>query len=125
MAQSLENKYNSNGSGLGYPNNPAQPIPAGAGPSAAAKLSTMHNEYSFIGDPNALAVSPRFDNTGRPLMERTPQPTELRPGNGPQNDRAAGAGFNIFKANSTYDDFILNQNLGPGFDINRLRDNLL
>ena len=120
MAQSLENKYLSNGSGLGYPQNPAQPIPTGVGPSPAATGSTMHKEYSYIGDPNALAVAPRYDNTGRPLMERTPQPTELQPGNGPHNDLAAGAGFNTYRANSTYDDFVLSQ--GGATIIDRLRD---
>ena len=121
MAQSLENKFNSNGSGLGYPVSPASPGPNGSS-LTAARLSTQHKEYSYIGDPNMLAVQPRYDNVGRPLGERTPQPTELQPGNGPQNDRAAAAGFNTYRANSTYDDFILGQG---GVDINRLRDNQL
>ncbi len=122
MAQSLENKFNSNGSGLGYPVSPASPQPVGSS-NTAAKLSTMHKEYSYIGDPNMLAVQPRYDNVGRPLGERTPQPTELQPGNGPQNDRAAGAGFNTYGANSTYDDFVLAQ--GGANIVDRLRDNLL
>ena len=43
MAQSLENKFESAGSILGYPNNPAQPIATQSGPSAAAKTSTIHD----------------------------------------------------------------------------------
>ena len=119
--KSIENRFKSDGSGLGYPVSPASPQPVGSS-NAAAKLSTMHKEYSYIGDPNMLAVQPRYDNVGRGIAERTPQPTELQPGNGPQNDRAAAAGFNTYRANSTYDDFILGQG---GVDINRLRDNQL
>lgn len=122
MAQSLENKYNSNGSGLGYPVSPASPQPVGSS-LTAARLSTMHKEYSYIGDPNMLAVTPRYDNAGGASgATALPSPTELQPGNGPQNDRAAAAGFNTYRANSTYDDFILSQG---GVDINRLRDNQL
>jgi len=123
MAQSLENKFNSNGSGLGYPVSPASPGPNGSS-LTAARLSTQHKEYSYIGDPNMLAVQPRYDNAGGASGPTAlPSPTELQPGNGPQNDRAAGAGFNTYGANSTYDDFILAQ--GGADIVNRLRDNLL
>ena len=122
MAQSLENKFLANGSGLGYPVSPASPTPVGSS-NTEAKLSTQHFQYSYIGDPNMLSVKPRYDNAGGASgPSALPSPTTLQPGNGPQNERAPLAGFNTHNSNQTYDDFVLAQG---GTDINRLRDNQL
>ena len=67
MAQSLENKFLTNGSGLGFPNNPTQPIPAGVGPSPAAKGSTLHDLYSYDGNPNSSKLL-----TALPISSATP-----------------------------------------------------
>ena len=107
MAQSLRNKYESNGSVLGYPNNPSQPINTGIGPSAAAKGSTLHDLYSYDGNPISTDVSPRYGNVGNPVA--LPSPTKLQAFTGPQNGVAAGAGFNTYNSNNTYDTFILGQ----------------
>ena len=110
MAQSLENKFESNGSVLGYPNNPAQPVSTPGGIGAAVKSSTMHDLYSYDGNPIAGDVSPRFDNAGGASGNVSlPSPTGLQPFTGPQNGVAAGAGFNTYNNNSTYDSFILGQ----------------
>ena len=109
MSQSLENKFLTNGSGLGFPNNPAQPIPAGVGPSAADKLSTLHDLYSYDGNPNSSKVDPRFLNTSETGIASLPAPTGLQVFTGPQNTGAAAAGFNQYSSLSTYDTFILGQ----------------
>ena len=107
MAQSLENKYRAGGSVLGYPNNPTQKVATGVGPSPQAVGSTIHNQYSYDGNPIAADVAPRFENVGppRPL----PSPTELQAFKGPQNTGAAAAGFRNYNNQSTYDDFVLAQ----------------
>ena len=107
MAQSLENKFESAGSILGYPNNPAQPIATQSGPSAAAKTSTIHDLYSYDGNPPANVAAPRFENTG--TSQPLPEPTRLQQFTGPRNDLAAGAGFNQYNSETTYDSFILAQ----------------
>jgi|TARA_R110000782_G_scaffold248566_1_gene335546 hypothetical protein len=109
MAQSLENKFLTNGSGLGFPNNPTQPIPAGVGPSPAAKGSTLHDLYSYDGNPNSSKVDPRFINTSKTGVASLPAPTGLQVFTGPSNLLAAGAGFNQYSSLSTYDTFILGQ----------------
>tara|TARA_R110002060_G_scaffold29968_4_gene40432 strand:- start:1829 stop:2170 length:342 start_codon:yes stop_codon:yes gene_type:complete len=107
MAQSLENKFKGNGSILGYPNNPAQPVPALTGPSPQAVGSTIHDLYSYDGNPPADVAAPRFENTGEnnPL----PSPTQLQAFTGPQNTLASAAGFRSYNNQSTYDDFVLAQ----------------
>ena len=109
MAQSLRNKYESNGSVLGYPNNPSQPINTGIGPSAAAKGSTLHDLYSYDGNPKSPSVSPRFINTSRTGLADLPSPTKLQAFTGPSNLLAAGAGFNQYNNQNTYDSFLLGQ----------------
>ena len=96
MAQSLENKFKGGGSVLGYPNNPVQPVG-----------STIHNLYSYDGNPPANVAAPRFENTGEnnPL----PSPTQLQAFTGPQNTLASAAGFRNYNNQSTYDDFVLSQ----------------
>ena len=107
MAQSLENKYNAGGSRLGYPNNPSQKVATGVGPTPQAVGSTIHNQYSYDGNPIAADAAPRFENAGpmRPL----PEPTQLQAFTGPQNTRSAAAGAKNYNNQSTYDDFILAQ----------------
>jgi hypothetical protein len=107
MAQSLENKFNSGGSVLGYPNNPSQPTPEGTGPSPQAVGSTIHNLYSYDGNPPADVAAPRFENTGENIP--LPSPTQLQAFTGPQNTGAAAAGFRNYNNQSTYDDFVLAQ----------------
>ena len=109
MAQSLENRFETNGSGLGFPNNPAQPIATQQGPSAAAKLSTLHDLYSYDGNPNSSKVDPRFLNTSETGVASLPAPTGLQVFTGPQNTGAAAAGFNQYSSENTYDTFILGQ----------------
>ena len=110
MAQSLENKFESNGSVLGYPNNPSQPTSTPGGISVRDKLSTMHDLYSYDGNPISADVSPRFDNAGGASGNvALPSPTGLQQFTGPQNGVAAGAGFNTYNSNNTYDSFILGQ----------------
>ena len=108
MAQSLKLKFESQGSTLAYPISPADPQPQAPSPSQA---STMHNQFSLNGNPDALGVIPRYDNTGENSLNNV-SPTKLQPFGGPQNNLAAAAGFNIYKQNSTYDDFIITQGLG-------------
>ena len=106
MAQSLKNRFElGGGSRLGYPNNPTQPVETGVGPSAEALSSTIHDLYSYDGNPIAADVAPRFENVGppRPL----PSPTQLQAFTGPQNLGAAAAGFRSYNNQSTYDSFVL------------------
>jgi hypothetical protein len=107
MAQSLENKFESNGSILGYPNNPSQPTSTPGAISVKDRLSTMHDLYSYDGNPISADVSPRYGNVGNPVA--LPSPTKLQAFTGPQNGVAAGAGFNTYNSNNTYDSFILGQ----------------
>ena len=108
MAQSLENRFKTGGgSRLGYPNNPVQPVAAGVGPSAEALASTIHDLYSYDGNPIAADVAPRYENVGPP--KPLPSPTELQVFTGPQNTGAAAAGFRNYNNQSTYDDFVLAQ----------------
>jgi|TARA_R110000744_G_scaffold153926_1_gene268474 hypothetical protein len=107
MAQSLENKFESKGSVLGYPNNPTQPIAAGVGPSPEAVGSTIHDQYSYDGNPPSNVAAPRYANVGNPTS--LPEPTQLQAFTGPQNGRAAGAGFNTYNSQNTYDSFVLSQ----------------
>lgn len=107
MAQSLRNKFDSEGSRLGYPISPASPQPMAPSPSLP---STMHNQYSLNMDPAEILVSPRYDNTGTTVPY--PQPTKLKPLGGPSNNLAAAAGFEVYNNQQTYDDFILNQGAG-------------
>ncbi len=107
MAQSLRNKFDSEGSRLGYPISPASPQPMAPSPSLP---STMHNQYSLNMDPAEISVSPRYDNTGTTVPY--PQPTKLKPLGGPSNNLAAAAGFEVYNNQQTYDDFILNQGAG-------------
>ena len=107
MAQSLENKFASNGSILGYPNNPAQPLVPGTGPSPEAVGSTIHNQYSYDGNPPSNVAAPRYSNVGNPTS--LPEPTSLQPFTGPQNGVAAGAGFNTYNSQNNYDSFVLSQ----------------
>jgi len=107
MAQSLRNKFDSEGSRLGYPISPASPQPMAPSPSLP---STMHNQYSLNKNPLETSVSPRYDNTGTTVSY--PSPTKLQPFGGPANNLAAGAGFEVYNNQQTYDDFILNQGAG-------------
>ena len=107
MAQSLRNKFDSEGSRLGYPISPASPQPMAPSPSLP---STMHNKYSLENDPSELLVSPRYDNTGTTVPY--PDPTKLSPLRGPSNNLSAAAGFEVYNNQQTYDDFILNQGAG-------------
>ena len=100
MAQSLRNKFDSEGSRLGYPISPASPQPMAPSPSLP---STMHNQYSLNMDPAEILVSPRYDNTGTTVPY--PQPTKLKPLGGPSNNLAAAAGFEVYNNQQTYDDF--------------------
>jgi len=107
MAQSLENKFKKGGSVLGYPNNPAQPVPALSGPSTADMQSTMHDLYSYDGNPPESVAAPRYENTGK--NDPLPSPTQLQAFTGPKNTGAQAAGFRNYNNQSTYDDFILSQ----------------
>ena len=108
MAQSLENKFKKGGSVLGYPNNPAQPVPALSGPSTAVMQSTMHDLYSYDGDPKF--PTPTYANTGESnRYPGTVSPTQLQAFTGPKNTGASAAGFRNYNNQSTYDDFILSQ----------------
>ena len=107
MAQSLENKFDKNGSVLGFPNNPSQPVAQLSGPSTADMKSTLHDLYSYDGNPISSDVSPRYGNVGNPVA--LPSPTKLQAFTGPQNGVAAGAGFNTYNSENTYDTFILGQ----------------
>ena len=118
MAQSLRNKYLSNGSRLGYPNNPSQPQETGIGPSTAAVKSTLHDLYSYDGNPTINQVEPRFDNTGG--ITKLPSPTQLQSFTGPSNLLAAGAGFNQYNNRSTYDSFVLAQGAGVEGFVDRI-----
>jgi len=114
MAQSLENKFKGNGSVLGYPNNPAQPVPALTGPSPQAVGSTIHNLYSYDGNPPENVAAPRYENTGK--NDPLPSPTQLQAFTGPQNTLASAAGFRNYNNQSTYDDFVLAQGATDGVD---------
>jgi|TARA_R110002012_G_C11657047_1_gene611830 hypothetical protein len=117
MGQSLENKFNSNGSRLGYPNNPSQPNAALSGPSVEAQLSTLHDLYSYDGNPLASDVDPRFANVNKKSgVAPLPEPTQLQAFTGPKNDLASGAGFTQYNNQKTYDDHILNQGATDGVD---------
>ena len=108
MAQSLENKFKKGGSVLGYPNNPAQPVPTLSGPSTADMQSTMHDLYSYDGDPKF--PTPTYANTGESnRYPGTVSPTQLQAFTGPKNTGASAAGFRNYNNQSTYDDFILSQ----------------
>jgi hypothetical protein len=107
MAQSLENKFESNGSVLGYPNNPSQPTSTPGSISVEDRQSTIHDLYSYDGNPIASAARPRYNNAGPPVS--LPSPTSLQQFTGPQNGVAAGAGFNTYNSENTYDSFILGQ----------------
>jgi len=113
MAQSLENKFKSGGSVLGYPNNPTQPIPTGV-VSVHDRLSSLHDLYSYDGAPPASDVSPIFPNTRLEGVTQLPEPTQLQAFTGPQNTGAAAAGFETYNNQQTYDDFILNQGSQDG-----------
>ena len=97
--KSLENRFNSDGSRLGYPISPSDP----QGIASALDGSTMHDQYSYDGNPNSSDVTPRRGTT--PL----PSSTKLQAFNGPKNDVASGAGFNQYNSETTYDDYILDQ----------------
>ena len=72
--------------------------------------STMHDLYSYDGNPISADVSPRLTNAGGASGNVSlPSPTGLQPFTGPQNGVAAGAGFNTYNSNNTYDSFILGQ----------------
>ena len=114
MAQSLENKFKKGGSVLGYPNNPAQPVPALSGPSTADMQSTMHDLYSYDGNPPENVAAPRYENTGK--NDPLPSPTQLQAFTGPQNTLASAAGFRNYNNQSTYDDFVLSQGATDGVD---------
>ena len=102
--KSLENRFNSDGSRLGVPVSPSDP----QGIASALDRSTMHDQYSYDGNPNSSEVTPRRGNTGN---GETPLPssTKLQAFNGPKNDVASGAGFNQYNSETTYDDYILDQ----------------
>ena len=115
MAQSLENQFNQNGSRLGYPNNPAQPVAPGTSLQPGIRTSTLHDLYSYDGDPLASDVSPRFENAnGFTGMASLPEPSKLQAFTGPKNDLASGAGAEQYNNQKTYDDFILNQGSKDG-----------
>ena len=118
MAQSLRNKFLSNGSRLGYPNNPAQPQETGIGPSSADRLSTLHDLYSYDGTPDV--PGPRFPNSTRKGVGPLPSPTDLQAFTGPSNLLAAGAGFNQYNNRSTYDSFVLAQGAGVEGFVDRI-----
>jgi|TARA_B110000908_G_scaffold169378_1_gene226411 hypothetical protein len=63
MATSLLNKYNAGGNPLARPGSPSTPA------TPNFEVSTLHDEYSLDGDPNALAV--------RPTNGSLPAPTSL------------------------------------------------
>tara|TARA_R100001377_G_C3168529_1_gene102191 strand:+ start:536 stop:907 length:372 start_codon:yes stop_codon:yes gene_type:complete len=108
MSQSLKNKFESNGSRLGYPNNPVEPVRQLSGPSAEDMASTLHDLYSYDGNP--IAPTPTYSNTGKPnRYPGTIAPTQLQAFTGPQNNLAAGAGFRTYNNRETYDSFILGQ----------------
>ena len=114
MAQSLENKYESGGSRLGYPNNPSQAVPALSGPSTRDMQSTLHDLYSYDGNPLASDVN-QYENVNNKMgTAPLPEPTRLPPFTGPKNDLASGAGFTQYNNQSTYDDFILAQGSKDG-----------
>ena len=113
MGQSLENQFNQNGSRLGYPNNPAQPEVPGSSLQPGVRSSTLHDLYSYDGDPNF--PTPTYANTGE--LNRYPgtvSPTQLQAFTGPKNDLASGAGAEQYNNQKTYDDFILNQGSKDG-----------
>tara|TARA_R100000541_G_scaffold40212_1_gene47850 strand:- start:2248 stop:2634 length:387 start_codon:yes stop_codon:yes gene_type:complete len=115
MAQSLENKFKGGGSALGYPNNPSQPVEQLSGPSAADLQSTLHDLYSYDGNPKF--PTPIYPNTGKPnRYPGTISPTQLQAFTGPQNTGAAAAGFRNYNNQSTYDDFVLAQGATDGVD---------
>ena len=113
MAQSLENKFKGGGSRLGYPNNPTQPIPTGV-VSVHDRLSSLHDLYSYDGDPLASDVAPRYPNVKKDGLAKLPEPTQLQAFTGPQNDLASLAGAEQYNNQKTYDDFILNQGSKDG-----------
>jgi len=107
-SQSLKNKFEANGSRLGYPNNPIEPVRQLSGPSAEDMASTLHDLYSYDGNP--IAPTPTYPNTGKPnRYPGTVSPTQLQAFTGPQNGLAAGAGFRVYNNQNTYDTFILGQ----------------
>ena len=114
MAKSLENRFNQDGSNLGYPNNPAQPRVVGSSLVSGIRQSSLHDLYSYDGDPLASDVAPRFDNTREEGIAELPSPTRLQAFTGPKNDLASGAGFEQYNNQQTYDDFILNQGSKDG-----------
>ena len=117
MAQSLENQFNQNGSRLGYPNNPAQPIAPGTSLQSGLRTSTLHDLYSYDGNPLASDVDPRFANVNKKSgVAPLPEPTQLQAFTGPKNDLASGAGFTQYNNQKTYDDHILNQGATDGVD---------
>ena len=104
MAQSLENKFNSDGSRLGYPVSPSDP----QGIASELPQSTLHDLYSYDGNPVSLDVAPRRRNTGNGVTP-LPSTTQLQQFNGPKNEGASAAGAQQFNSESTYDDWILDQ----------------
>ena len=114
MAQSLENKFKGGGSRLGYPNNPAQPMVPGTSLQPGVRTSTLHDLYSYDGDPLASDVAPRYPNVKKEGLAKLPEPTQLQAFTGPQNDLASLAGAEQYNNQKTYDDFILNQGSKDG-----------
>jgi|TARA_R110002020_G_scaffold23039_2_gene77192 hypothetical protein len=113
MAQSLENRFEGQGSRLGYPNNPSQPIATGV-VSVRDRLSSLHDLYSYDGDPPASDVAPIYSNTRLEGVTALPEPTQLQAFTGPQNTGATAAGFETYNNQQTYDDFILAQGSNDG-----------
>lgn len=114
MAQSLENQFNQNGSRLGYPNNPAQPEVPGSSLQPGVRSSTLHDLYSYDGDPLASDVAPRYSNVSTNGLAQLPNPTQLQAFTGPKNEQASSAGFTQYNNQKTYDDHILAQGATGG-----------
>ncbi len=74
MANSLLNKFDSNGSPLGVPVSPADGTINDD--ISVQGQSLLHNQYSNIGDPNI--TSPAYNNMGAAAMGYTnPNPSAL------------------------------------------------
>jgi|TARA_R110000796_G_scaffold74056_5_gene166271 hypothetical protein len=74
MANSLLNKFDSNGSLLGVPVSPADGTMNDD--ISVQGLSRLHNQYSNIGDPNLTA--PAYNNMGAAAMGYSnPNPSSL------------------------------------------------
>jgi len=72
MSDSLLQKYNAGNNPLAFPGSPATPG------TPAFSISTLHDEYSLDGNPNALEVKPENGQLPSPTILANLDPTTYK-----------------------------------------------